>query len=74
MKRTTPDFGIYSVAFENGDRCHVEACDVKEAEVLACELAGQRATAHCEYLRNLPVEARKGDVPYAHYMPHSATQ
>lgn len=74
MKSTNPDFGIYFVAFENGDKCHVEASEPRHAEALACELAGQRAAAHCEFMRKPTHEEMQSERPFARYMPHAVMQ
>jgi hypothetical protein len=74
MESTKPDFGIYAVAFENGDHCHVESFESGHAEALACELAGQRAAAHCQFMRRPAQEEMQSERPYSRYMPHAVTQ
>lgn len=61
--------GIYRLNFENGDTAEVAARNAAHAEVLACELSGQRAAAHCEYLRRPMPAEMQSDRPFAQYYP-----
>lgn len=45
------DTNIYRIAFENGDAAEIEATSPEHAEVVACQMSGHRAAAHCEFVR-----------------------
>lgn len=45
------DTSIYRINFENGDKAEIEATSPQHAEIVACQMTGHRAAAHCEVIR-----------------------
>lgn len=62
---------IYMLSFENGDKAEVEATCPEQAELLACQIAGQRAAAHCQFMRQPQLQDVKNGRPYAKYIPRN---